>query len=87
MLDPKTGYDLLNQGNLDVFDDIYPQLLAYRDGDGIVAIRRMFADGQIDDAQLDAWENIARGRQTNNPDLVWIGNQGLQRFEQESTLQ
>jgi hypothetical protein len=85
--DPKTAIRLLARGNLNVYDDMYRQMLAYRDGGGITAIRAMWANREIDQAQLDAWDDIAWGQQSGNQNFVWAGNERLLRFEQEVTLQ
>jgi hypothetical protein len=85
--DPKRGLDLLAKGNLDVFMDMYPQMLAYRDGGGLAAVQKMLNNKEISQAQFTAWQQIDQGRTAGNQQLVWDGNQGLLKFEQEVTLQ
>jgi len=80
--DPSVGLDLLARGNLDVFMDMYPQMLAYHEG-GIDAIQQMRTNFEIEESQLVAWGKIAQG----SPQSVWQGNTELLDFEQRVTLQ
>jgi hypothetical protein len=84
--DPGKGIQLLSRGNLDVFMDMYPQMLAYRSG-RMTKIQDMLNDGSIRKFQFDAWQQINQGQTGGNLDLVWDGNQGLLKFEQQVTLQ
>ncbi len=84
--EPAKGIQLLSQGNLDVFMDMYPQMLAYKSG-AMTEIQKMLDNNQIQLAQFQAWQQISQGQQTGNQQLVWDGNQALLRYEQRFTLQ
>ena len=82
---PSRGLDLLAKGNLDVFMDMYPQMLAYKSG-GLASIQEMLNNNEIKPPQFTAWQQIDQGR-IGNLQQVWDGNQGLLKFEQQVTLQ
>ena len=76
----------LAAGNLDVYNDLYWQHLAYAHG-GVALMRTFKQQGHITQAHLDAWEKIAEGVADNNADKKWEGNLMLLRHEQETVLQ
>ena len=84
--DPAEGIRLLAKGNLDVFMDMYPQMLAYK-SEGIDALRQMVDNREIGVTQFRAWEEIDFARRLGTADQVWHGNQVLLKYEQENTLQ
>ena len=84
--DPKVGFDLLAKGNLAVYDDLYPQHLAFQAG-GLAEIQKLLDAGLINQGQRDAWKQISDGLSQANKELVWNGNEALLKFEQQITLQ
>ena len=79
-------FEQLCLGNWLVFADIYWQHLAYEQA-GIEALAQLAQAGELDEGVYAAWVQIDEGRRTNNPDLIWAGNTGLLKFEQEQVLQ
>jgi hypothetical protein len=86
--DPVEGLQLLAMGNLDVYMDRYPQMLAYQKG-GFNAIEQMAASNQITPAQLRGWDLINVGLTNSVPSQaqIWNGNRNLLQYEQQFTLQ
>jgi len=85
-IDPSEGIRLLAMGNMDIFMNIYPQMLAYKSG-GMAAIQGMLTGNDISRVQFNAWQKIADGQQTGNQQLVWDGNIGLLDSEQRVIAQ
>lgn len=74
-------------GNLAIFMDMYPQMLAYREG-GLAEIDAMQEHGEIKfQDQVDAWASIDEGVRMNNAGKVWEGVLLQLRVEQGKTLQ
>jgi hypothetical protein len=76
----------LGEGNMAIFMDMYPQMLAYQTG-GLANIQAMRDAGQINPEQLLAWTNIDAGIASNNSDQIWQGNTQIAHVEQTITLQ
>jgi hypothetical protein len=81
-----TVFEQLCLGNWLVFADIYWQHLAYEQA-GIEELAGLAAAGQLDEHVFRAWQQIDQGRQAGQPALIWAGNIGLLKFEQERVLQ
>ena len=81
-----TVFEQLCLGNWLVFADIYWQHLAYEQA-GIEELAALAAAGQLDQEVYEAWRQIDEGRRTEESTLIWAGNTGLLKFEQESVLQ
>ena len=81
-----TVFQQLCLGNWLVFDDIYWQHLAYEQA-GIEELAALAGAGQLNSPVYEAWEQIDQGWQTEQPALIWAGNTGLLKFEQEAVLQ
>jgi len=81
-------FNFLGTGNWLVYEDLYHQLMAYRDG-GIDRIVQLAMNGMIDGDQRDGFIQIDQGRLAGAQGLteIWDGNQALLQFEQEETLQ
>jgi hypothetical protein len=78
--------DYLGQGNIAIFMDMYPQLLAYSAG-GLANINTMAQQNQITPTQLYAWQQIQQGINTGNADTIWGGNAAIVWVEQAVTAQ
>lgn len=80
-------YEALQEGNFDVFQDVYPQFLAYKSG-GLAAIQAM---GQlVAPLQLQGWNAIDAGLKAAggpNTQGIWAGNEDLLQYEQQNILQ
>jgi len=81
-----TVFQQLCLGNWLVFADIYWQHLAYEQA-GIEELAALAAAGELDEQVYEAWRQIDEGRRTEQPALIWAGNTGLLKFEQEAVLQ
>lgn len=85
-IDTSTLLDYLGQGNMAIFMNMYPQLLAYQAG-GLANIQTMFAQDQITFDQLEGWEEIDSGIDSGDEDAIWDGNGLLVMVEQTQTIQ
>ena len=86
-VDPDKLLDYLGQGNLAIFIDMYPQLLAYQQAGGLTNIQAMRAQGLITALQLDAWTLIDSGITNNDSSDIWKGNGLIVLVEQTETIQ
>ena len=77
---------LLYEGNLAIYMDMYPQMLAYKSG-GIAEIYAMFARDEISQDQRDAWVLIDDGIRLGDETKIWAGNSLLANVEQRVTIQ
>jgi hypothetical protein len=78
--------DYLGQGNITIFMDMYPQVLAYKAG-GLDNIQTMLDDGIITNDQFLGWQSIASGITNNNWSDIEKGNALLIFVEQTQTIQ
>jgi hypothetical protein len=85
-IDTSKVEDYLGQGNMAIFMDKYPQLLAYSAG-GLANITAMAQQKQISAIQLTAWQTIVRGINNNNQGTIWDGNAAIVWVEQTETVQ
>jgi hypothetical protein len=90
----------LAEGNGQLFQDIYWQHLAFQNG-GMAELTRAAESGEVDPAQLAAWQTISQGQEALTAarasgdedaikaaqDTIWSGNGDLLAFEQQTFLQ
>jgi len=85
------SYDLLAEGNWDIYMDIYPTFLAYtdRNGRGIKNVQDMLNAGQIGRDLMTAWQTIDAGIRANpvNDTMLWQAVQEMAVYEQRRVLQ
>jgi hypothetical protein len=79
-------YNLIGRGNKAIFDDIYWQHLAYREG-GLTEMTALFEEGSLPPELYLAWRMIDQGWQTGDEDLIWAGNTLLLKYEQKEIIQ
>ena len=86
-VDRFTVLDYLGQGNITIFMNMYPQLLAYQAPGGLDNITAMAQQGLITPKQLRGWQLIASGINGNNSSQITDGNALLVEVEQTETVQ
>ena len=81
--------DGFQEGNLAIFMDMYPQMLAFdSETGGINEIERMGKSGEIKfEEQIRAWILIDSGINLHNAGDIWKGTLLLAKIEQGETLQ
>jgi Protein of unknown function (DUF2515) len=79
--------DCLGQGNMAIFMDMYPQMLAYSAKGGLANITTMAQQKQITPQQLEAWTDIDEGIDNDDEDTIWDGNGLIVWVEQTQTVQ
>ena len=79
-------YHGLSDGNLAIYMDMYPQMLAYKDK-GLGEINDMLVRGEIKDDQQKGWVLIDDGIKKGDIKEIWDGNYLFADVEQRVTLQ
>ena len=88
--------DYLGQGNISIFADMYPQMLAYQDGfdsrdvptaRSLDNIQAMLDRGDITQEQFNGWKAVDDGLKASDSSKVWIGQKLFAKVEQFETLQ
>lgn len=74
------------EGNKAIYEDIYWQHLAYREG-GIAELERICEQGDLPQNILEAWQMIDRGKRSGEEELIWQGNGILFEYEQKQVIQ
>ncbi len=80
------AYNMIGRGNKAIYDDIYWQHLAYRDG-GLAEMTALFEEGSLEPQLYLAWRMIDQGWQTGDEELIWSGNTLLLKYEQKEIIQ
>lgn len=80
------AYNMIGRGNKAIYDDIYWQHLAYRDG-GLAEMTALFEEGSLEPQLYLAWRMIDQGWQTGDEELIWCGNTLLLKYEQKEIIQ
>ena len=79
-------YNMIGRGNKAIYDDIYWQHLAYRDG-GLTEMAALFEEGSLPPELYLAWRMIDQGWQTGDEEMIWGGNTLLLKYEQKEIIQ
>ncbi|AMV40931.1 fibronectin type III domain-containing protein [Planctomyces sp. SH-PL62] len=90
--DATRALNALGQGNITIFMDIYPQILAFL-AEGVVGTDRLYNSGLgeqyvgVTVTARDAWRDISDGLANKNSDVFWRGQGRLALAEQVEVLQ
>jgi len=79
-------YKAVGIGNREIYMDIYWQHVAYKEA-GIEELEKIYAQGDITENVLHAWQMLDEGKRTQNQDLIWQANIDILEHEQKIVIQ
>ena len=78
-------HEMLTTGNRAVYNDIYWQFLAYKNG-GMAQMGRLLQSGELPQELYVAWQLIDLGTRNNDPGALSQGNAKIAKYERDVTL-